>query len=183
MQTPEPLLSTADPKAVKPPTEAEASIETLISKANEEQSEARGFMEPKSEKKKRGRPKKEPQSEQTPPETGEPGPSTGPTGAEYAAALRGLFTVGSNMLVRATKVPDVALQPQEIDSLSITWSSVIHRYMPAYLATHQELLAAFAVTGMVGFRIHMVLTEEIEKRKAEKAKKVEPENVRDAFDH
>lgn len=173
----------------------ESAIESLINQANEAEHhdpDARGFMEPKtSTKGKGGRKRKNPddpkwaridaQKAQGPnPQgnTSQPGGTATPPpndaktmGADFSIAIRGLFAVGSNALVKATKCPDVALSDEELKSLGDVWGAVAAKYMPQYLNDHAELVSAIVVTGAIGLRIHNVMEKEIARRQAEKAKR------------
>lgn len=177
----------ANPNARPESIMGESQIEQLIADANAAEHsnpDTRAFMEPKTATGtgKRGRKRKNPDdpkwtktesgganfstSTTPPPSQDSSAPPPNPD-VDYSAAFRGLFVVGSNSLVRATRCEAVALTVGEIDSLAIVWGKVAARYLPSYLNQHAELVQALVVTGAVGYRIKTVMDEEIRRRKEE----------------
>ncbi len=130
----------------------EDEIDKLIEKSREDQEASRQFMEPGgSVKRKRGRPKKEPEQEPVTP-TIEPA-------FDFTEPCKTVFQVTSQWLVAYTASPKMALQITEIDSLGLVWGKVCNRYIPAYLSTHGELVAALIVTTPVLVRLKIVAGE------------------------
>ena len=172
-------VSTTPPEAPKIDNfTAQNSVEGLIKQANETQGENRGFMEPKDsvKKSKGGRPRKDPNDPKWANRT-VPGPQAQSgvmpatpgvnIAADFLPAFKGLFTVSSGMLVRSTGLKETALDPSEIEGLSMAWSAVAARYLPAAMQQYAELIGAVTITGAVGYRIYSVVHVEIERRKRE----------------
>jgi len=152
-----------------------AEIEGLINQAQDSAQDSRTLMSPKSsERRKNGRPRKNPEDpkwtqskEQAPPEAAPQIPAFDAT-----PGCRSIFKVASRVLVSKTGLEECALHSQEIEELATTWGMVANQYMPAFLAEFGPLIAACGVTAGVAIRLNSTIQAEIDRRRAEQATNV-----------
>ncbi|PWU22992.1 hypothetical protein C5B42_04445 [Candidatus Cerribacteria bacterium 'Amazon FNV 2010 28 9'] len=145
----------------------ENEIDQLINQAQDSDSDSRSFMQPKESKRKRGRPKKtdsvasdtqaaEAQVQET---QAQPSPEV-----DFKEPCIMLFNVLSGVLVKQTKLPDMALAPEEVTGLGNAWGAVLNKRMPDYLKENADIIAAGSVTLVVVMRLKNVLDVEVERR-------------------
>lgn len=178
------FVSSPDPKQNPDVIPGISAIEGLIDQASEASHSSRPLMQPKSvsEKRKNGRPRKNPDDPKWQTESGaqpEAAPQPQIPTFDATSACRDLFKVTSRLIVTQTGVEACALHETEIESLATTWGSVANQYMPAFLAQHGPIIAACAVTAGVAIRLNQTIQSEIDRRKAEQAATVK-NTVQDA---
>jgi hypothetical protein len=174
-----------DLKSVEIPTlddNGDAEVARLIHQAATDAGESRPFMEPKTAapKRGRGRPKKEQaeSADTAAPGAEQAGPPPDPAlGAKKVA--RATWSGVSGFLVKWTKVPEVAMTPEELDQMSDIWGEVAYKHLPGIMEKWGLEIAAITITAGVGFRMQAVLEKEVERRKAEQAKEVKSEQAKE----